>query len=237
MFGIAQQEHDERYAQGTEWWRIVKRIWTEDKPFDHEGTYYQLRSVEGAPKPYGERTLTMMNAGSSPAGRQFAIRHSDMHFDGIHTPEASVERIAETKRLAREQGRNIQLWTPLGVVCRPTQKEAEDYVQHVVDHGDWGAIGHLADLHASDARTRTDAEGILRRRGTGPIERRVLARGAYCVIGDADTVARELSRLQAVGFDGLALNFVNYLDELPYFAQEVLPRLVQDKLRLNAASP
>lgn len=231
MFGIAQHEHDARYAQGTEWWRIVKRIWTDDKPFDHEGTYYQLHGVEGSPKPYGDQALIMMNAGSSPAGREFAVQHSDMHFDGMRTPEDSAARIAATKRLARQRGRDIQLWTPVGVVCRATQKAADDYVQYVVEHADWGALGHLADLHADDARTRTDAEGSLRRSGTGPIERRVLARGAYCVIGDADAVARELSRLRAVGFDGLALNFVNYLDELPYFAQEVLPRLAQLGLR------
>jgi hypothetical protein len=29
---------------------IVKRIWAGDDRFDHEGTYYQLRGVEGAPR-------------------------------------------------------------------------------------------------------------------------------------------------------------------------------------------
>jgi hypothetical protein len=37
--------------------------------------------------------------------------------------------------------------------------------------------------------------------------------------------------LQGVGFDGLALNFVDYLAELPYFAQEILPRLERLGLR------
>jgi alkanesulfonate monooxygenase SsuD/methylene tetrahydromethanopterin reductase-like flavin-dependent oxidoreductase (luciferase family) len=60
---------------------------------------------------------------------------------------------------------------------------------------------------------------VLHRTGLGPIERQVLARGAYCAVGDADHVTAELQRLQAVGFDGLALNFLDYLDELPYFAQ------------------
>ena len=69
--------------------------------------------------------------------------------------------------------------------------------------------------------------------GHNPLERRVLARGSYCVIGDPDAVARELSRLQAAGLDGLALNFVDYLTELPYFAAEVLPRL--EKVGLRAA--
>jgi alkanesulfonate monooxygenase SsuD/methylene tetrahydromethanopterin reductase-like flavin-dependent oxidoreductase (luciferase family) len=225
MFGVTKHEHEARYAQGEEWWRIVKRLWAGGAPFDFEGTYYQLRGVEGAPRPYGGNDPLMMNAGSSPAGRRFAIRHSDMHFDGVHTPEASTERITETKRLAREHGRDIQVWTPVGIVCRPTRQEAEVYVQHVVDHADWGALGYLADMHARDAQERTDPEGLWRRSGTGQLERRVLARGAYCAIGDPDTVTQELCRLHAAGFDGLALNFVDYLAELPYFAEAVLPRL------------
>jgi alkanesulfonate monooxygenase SsuD/methylene tetrahydromethanopterin reductase-like flavin-dependent oxidoreductase (luciferase family) len=233
MFGVAKHEHDDRYAQGEEWWSIVKRIWSGDKPFDYEGTYYQLRGVEGLPRPYGAQAPLMMNAGSSPAGRRFAIRHSDMHFDAVDTPEASLDRIAETKRLAREHGRDIQVWTPVGIVCRPTQNDADAYVQYVVDHADRGAIGHLAEMHAHDARARTDPEGLRRRNGNSPIERRVLARGAYCAIGDPDTVARELSRLRLAGLDGLALNFVDYLKELPYFAAEVLPRL--ERLGLRAA--
>jgi hypothetical protein len=47
-------------------------------------------------------------------------------------------------------------------------------------------------------------------------------------------VAQELSRLRAVGLDGLALNFVDYLAELPYFAAEVLPRL--ERLGLRATT-
>jgi alkanesulfonate monooxygenase SsuD/methylene tetrahydromethanopterin reductase-like flavin-dependent oxidoreductase (luciferase family) len=235
MFGVTQQEHDERYAQGAEWWSIVKRIWTSPAPFDHAGMHYQLRGVEGAPQPYGAQAPLMMNAGSSPAGRQFAIHYSDMHFDGVHTPEASIERIAETKRLAREYKRDIQVWTPVGIVCRPTQQEADDYVQYVVDHTDWGALGYLADMHERDARMRTDPEGLLRRSGTNTVERRALARGSYCVIGDPDTVTQELSRLHAVGFDGLALNFVDYLVDLPYFAEAVLPRLERLELRTTPA--
>jgi alkanesulfonate monooxygenase SsuD/methylene tetrahydromethanopterin reductase-like flavin-dependent oxidoreductase (luciferase family) len=231
MFGVAQHEHDERYEQGEEWWSIVKRIWAGAEPFDYMGMHYQLRGVEGLPQPYGTHAPLMMNAGSSPAGRRFAIRYSDIHFDGVHTLEASVERIAETKHLARERGRDIQLWTPVGIVCRPTQQEADDYVQYVIDHADWGAIGYLADMHARDGHARTDPEGVLRLSGTNRIERRVLARGAYCAIGDPDTVAQELAGLHAAGFDGLALNFVDYLKELPYFAAEVLPRLERLGLR------
>jgi alkanesulfonate monooxygenase SsuD/methylene tetrahydromethanopterin reductase-like flavin-dependent oxidoreductase (luciferase family) len=157
-----------------------------------------------------------------------------MHFDGVRSPEESIERIAETKRLAREAGRAVQVWTPVGVICRPTHQEAAEFTEYIIEHADMGAVGHLAEMHERDARGRDDVEGIYRRSGETPTERRVLARGSYCTIGDADRVAETLARLSDVGFDGLVLNFVNYLDEFPYFAQEVLPRLERLGLREKA---
>jgi len=230
MFGVTKKEHDARYAQGEEWWSIVKRIWGGEERFDYKGAYYQLYGVEGAPRPFGDADPLMMNAGSSDTGRWFAIRHSDLHFDAVETPEASTARIAETKRLARERGRDIQVWAPVGVVCRPTQQEAADYLQHVVDHADWGAIGYLADLHAKEGRQAADPQRLVHS-GHNPLARRTLARGSYCVVGDPDAVVREFARLQRAGLDGLAINFVDYLKELPYFAAEVLPRLERLGLR------
>src|SRR5436190_2013133 len=96
-YGGQSNPNDVRYEQGEEWWSIVKRIWAGEAPFAFEGTHYRLRGVEGSPAPYGERVPRMMNAGSSETGRLFAIRHSDMHFDAVETPEASTARIAETK--------------------------------------------------------------------------------------------------------------------------------------------
>src|SRR5581483_6518215 len=146
------------------------------------------------------------------------------------------ERITGIKGRARAMGRAVQSWSSVGIICRPTQAEAADFVNYVVEHADVGAVGHLADLHARDAKDRIDVEGIRRRSGEGPVERRVLARGSYCAIGDPDWVAEELARLHGAGFDGLVLNFVDYLDEFPYFAQEVLPRLERLGLRQPAGS-
>jgi len=234
MFGVTKKEHEDRYEQGAEWCTIVQKIWAGAGPFDFEGKHYQLHGVEGSPLPYAGRSPILMNAGSSPTGRAFAIRYADMHFDGVTSPEASTERIAETKRLARAAGREIQVWTPIGIVCRPTQREAEEFTRYIIAHADMGAVGHLIELQRRDAQDREDREGIYRRSGEGPIERRVLARGNFCAIGEPDWVAQQLARLRNVGFDGLVLNFVNYLDEFPYFAQEVLPRLERIGVRLKA---
>ena len=54
---------------------------------------------------------------------------------------------------------------------------------------------------------------------------------AYAIKGEPEHVAHELARLQGPGFDGAAIYLVNYLDELPYFAQEVIPRLERIGIR------
>ncbi len=55
--------------------------------------------------------------------------------------------------------------------------------------------------------------------------------GSYSIRGDADHVADELKALYDAGFDGVAMGFVNYLDELPYFIEAVIPRLQRMGLR------
>ena len=49
--------------------------------------------------------------------------------------------------------------------------------------------------------------------------------GAYPIVGDPDQVAGKLLRLHEAGIDAFAMGFANYVDHLPYFRDEVLPRL------------
>ena len=52
-------------------------------------------------------------------------------------------------------------------------------------------------------------------------------------MGNPDFIARRLEELSSAGVDGIAISFVNYLKELPYFVAEVLPRLVRLGLRVE----
>ena len=60
--------------------------------------------------------------------------------------------------------------------------------------------------------------------------------GGLPLVGDPDSVARDMARLGALGLKGIAVSFVNYLDELPYFCAEVLPRLARSGLRNTRAA-
>lgn len=232
MFGMTPDEHDDRYARGEEWWSIVKTIWSGGAADDFDGRFYQLRALEGSPSPFGGRRPLMMNAGASPAGRMFAVRNSDLHFDYCRTPQDSASRVRETKQLAKTLGRKIEVWIPASIVCRRTQAEADDYARHCVEHADWDALDHQYALYAGNFGSRgRSAEENRQNRDRDPARTVLGYGGSYSIRGDADHVAHALKALHDAGFDGVAMGFVNYLEELPYFVEEVIPRLGRMRLR------
>ena len=51
------------------------------------------------------------------------------------------------------------------------------------------------------------------------------------MVGDPDDVAKALADLSKAGLTGIGISLVNYADELPFFCDEVLPRLERMGLR------
>ena len=55
--------------------------------------------------------------------------------------------------------------------------------------------------------------------------------GTYPLVGTPERIAGELAEIHALGYAGTSLSFVNFRDELPYFAERVLPLLAARGLR------
>jgi alkanesulfonate monooxygenase SsuD/methylene tetrahydromethanopterin reductase-like flavin-dependent oxidoreductase (luciferase family) len=229
MFGVRPGDHERRYAQGQAWIDALRAIWTRDD-FDFAEESIALRGVRLKPKPWENTRPLLMNAGASGAGKAFAMRNCDAFFTtvrrsaGDEAPlEEAAREVVDAKSQARAYGHEIGVFTVGVVTCRPTAREAHDYARYVESHTDWGAVDAIMEMKGLNDR---------------PPEVRAAIRNGYArgmggmpVIGDPDTVADELARIAAAGFDGIAISFVNYLDELPYFHAEVLPRLARLGLR------
>jgi alkanesulfonate monooxygenase SsuD/methylene tetrahydromethanopterin reductase-like flavin-dependent oxidoreductase (luciferase family) len=230
MFGVPVGEHSDRYAQGQEWLDVVKRTWT-DEDFDVAGQFFQLRGVREKPKPYGETRPLIMNAGSSGDGRAFALRNCDAFFTTVRTQsriQAGVDEaaaaVAAAKAEARSNGREIEVYTVGIIVCRPTRAEAEDYHRYCTDtHADWDAVNNMLAMKGLLSRPPEELEKLRRQRVNGA--------SGLPLIGSPDDVAAGLQRVSEAGFRGIAVSFVNYAAELPYFRDEVLPRLERLGLR------
>ncbi len=229
MFGVKPGDHERRYEFAQEWWDAIQLAWSDKENFDYTGQHLQLKGIRAKPKPYGGSRPVVMNAGASPNGRAFAIRNCDAFFTRADRDslDETKSRVANVKAQARELGREMDVYTVGVVTCRPTTKEAQDYYRHtVIDNADWNAVDGILRKKNLSIETVGETEFWRHRRHYAN------GMGGYPLVGDPDQIAGELADLSHAGLRGIAVSFVNYLDELPYFVQEVIPRL--QKLGLRA---
>ena len=233
MFGVKQREHDVRYDYAQEWIDVVKQAWSRDGTFDFDGKYLQLKDARAYPKPYGDSRPLLMNAGSSDVGQAFALKNCDAFFVATSTSRTSLAgsavKVAEVKTAAQTLGSDIEVFTVGQVICRPTQKEADEYYQHVnIDNADWGAIDCMLANKSITPQTIPPEEYYAKRRFFA-----ANSIGGYPFVGTPDRVAEELTIISQAGVRGIGLSFVNFLAEVPYFCDEVLPRLQRAGVRVK----
>lgn len=224
MFGGSILDHDERYRYGDEWLQVVRRVWTENEPFDFDGKYFSLKGVSGLPKPVQRPHPVVVNAGNSAAAHELTARSADICFAAVDRLELITRATAVKEKARKEHGRRISLFGSALVVCRPTEKEAREFYQSILDQGDWVAarniMGHLG------IETEKFGERLPRH-----FESFVAGWGINPVLGSPDQVVDQLRTYSDLGLDGLVLFFVDYNEELKFFEREVMPRLVQAGLR------
>ena len=51
--------------------------------------------------------------------------------------------------------------------------------------------------------------------------------GSYPIIGSPMSVRKQINNLKKIGLDGIAMGFVNFKDELPYFIKNVYNKINQ----------
>ena len=140
--------------------------------------------------------------------------------------EETARHVSGVRALAQQAGREIDVYTVGVVTCRPTAREAQDYYRHaVIDNADWMAVDNILRMKNITRQTHSPEEfhRIRNHQANGM--------GGLPLVGDPDAVAQDITRLAALGLNGIAVSFVNYLDELPYFRDEVLPRLARAGVR------
>jgi alkanesulfonate monooxygenase SsuD/methylene tetrahydromethanopterin reductase-like flavin-dependent oxidoreductase (luciferase family) len=199
MFGAQMRPHDDRYRYATEWLEFVRRAWTEDEEFDFKSESFDAVSVWSQPKPLQKP----------------------------HPPIAGAKaQIDHLKTMARSHGRETRIWIHVYVVCRETEKEANDYLRHYVhENGDWEAAGNLLKIFGLHNQT-LDAKTL-----DGHKAHFIAGHGGYPLVGTAEQIVDELGKLAAIGVDGCLISWVRYKEELAQWNEEVLPLMVQAGLR------
>ena len=228
-----------RYDHGLEWFQVWSRLLQGGPAFDWDGTFFKLKHLHTDPVSVQRPWPPVMSAGFSPRGRDFAARAADVLFLNVTELDQVPALLADVGRHMARYNRTIAVYTMSHVVCRPTRQEAEDFFHYFAEEqADTEGMAYyrrnrgvtIADGNSVIARpldTRFTRQGRGRYDGAYP--------GTYPFVGTPDDVAAEMAQMSATGLAGCTVAFVDYLKEIPYFVQEVLPRLERLGLRQKAA--
>lgn len=217
QFGLRPADHDIRYEHGDEWVTLLKRLWTEDEPFDHDGKWTSAWSALSKPKPV--RRPLLINAGTSPAGVDFTARQCDITLSSRNTIEGSDAFVADIKARAREgHGRDLRVVNVAHVICADTEKEAWRRRELLAEHGDEVAADNFMRFLGIGSQSYEETLRLYR-------DYFYTSGAALPLIGTPEQVTEQMIAASNAGFDGLALGFFDYLDEMAAFDETVMPLL------------
>lgn len=99
-------DHESRYARTDEYIEILKRVWTSETPFDHEGPHYRLKNAFSEVKPVRKPHIPIYFGGASEAAIDIAGKHADIYALWGETHDQVREIIGKVRAAAARHGRN-----------------------------------------------------------------------------------------------------------------------------------
>ena len=121
-YGLAFDEHDDRYGRTREWLEVVEGLWRE-KHFTHAGERYQLESAICEPKP--ARKPVVYAGGESEAAKSMIAEQCDAYVMHGDAPDLVAGKIADMKARRAGLGKPPMTFGMAAyAIVRPTREAA-----------------------------------------------------------------------------------------------------------------
>lgn len=202
------QNHEERQGRLDEYLVLLKRLWANDKPFDHEGRYYRIAGALTTTKPYRDGRMPISLGGLSGLAIKVAARHADIFTLPASTLSATGLTVERVRRAAAGHRRadTMRFSYPLRVVIGRSKAEAWAKAMRWQagggPHHNWNDSARLRDLAAAPGRIPSDAT---------------------LVAGTPEQVALAILDYHAIGISDFIMHGFAAAEEVAAFGRQVIP--------------
>lgn len=208
--------YNERYDFANEWLSIVKGLWEKGR-LTYEGVNFKLDDCLCLPKP--KKAPKIISAGMSEVGMEFTVKNCDINFVA-GTIEQITETSARAKVIANKFEKDIKTYAVFTLIIGDTDEEARAIEQHFIAGTDAASFEKLQDARSNDKNgsTTTDLLGEI---FLAPI-----------LVGSPETIVSIIEHLdKQTDIDGLLFTFPDYIQDMDYFEEHVIPLLDAKGLR------
>lgn len=229
-YGVAFDEHDDRYARTSEWLDVLDGAWSEPE-LDYAGKYYTIDDLVLEPKPVlrgSRRRPTIYAGGESDTAKHLIAEKCDAYVMHGDPPERIASKIAELRalrdRASERLGRSLpplQFGVAGYTIVRDSAEEAQREIELITNVSPGSAgYGNYSDWIAN---TRLEQRVSL---GDYSVSNRGLRAG---LVGTAADVAARVEEFAEAGVDLLLLQCSPQFEEMERFSAQVMPLVAGER--------
>ena len=247
-----------RYRRTGEYLDIIKRVWADSEPFDHEGEFYRFGGAYSEVKPTAG-TLPIYFGGSSADAYRVGGKHADVYALWGEPLAETAEQIASVKAAAASHGRDpddIGVSVSFRPILGRTDAEAWERAQRILSAitsraGTSGSQGAMLAFPSSERGV--GSARLLQAAGNGDLHDRALwtatakatgaAGNSTSLVGSPETVAQALLDYIDIGVTTILIRGYDPLEDAVDYGKHLLPLVRAELARRDrtrekrAASP
>ena len=215
-YGVAFEQHDDRYARTSEWLDVLDGVWKRNN-FSYQGKYYRVDDNILAPKPLSHPRPCLYAGGESPAAKELIAEKCDAYLMHGDPPERVAEKIADlTARRAKYNLPPLKFGVAGYAIVRDSEKEAQDELRRITDvhQSAAGYANYQQWLAGTQLEQKVSLEDY-------SVSNRGLRSG---LVGTPEQVSQRLAAFEAAGVDLVLLQFSPQQEEMERFAASVIPK-------------
>ena len=224
--------HDERYARSDEYLEILRRVWTETEPFDHEGHHYKVKGAVSEVKPLQRPVVPIYFGGASAPALRVAGKHADVYALWGESLAQAADLVRRVRAEAASQGRQVEFSISFRPIIAETEELAWDKAARILENTQRQQV-QIAHARGAGPQQSEGARRLLADAANGDrVDERLwtaIARvtggrsNSTSLVGTPEQVADALLKYYDLGITSFLLRGFDPLVDAIEYGRELLP--------------
>ena len=225
-------DHDARYRRSDEYLHVMRRMWTETQPFDHDGEFYRVRGAQASIRCRQEPHIPLYGGGGSDAAVDSLTPHLDTYMlwgEPLADTSAFMSRVRDA---AARAGRTPTFSVSTRPILASTDDEAWERAFRILDHirkSPWAQAASTRTVENVGSQRLLEVASRRDVHDTCLFTALATATGApgnsTALVGTPETVAAALTAYYEIGATSLLIRGYDPLNDAEDYGRELIPRV------------